>query len=58
MKNLLSMSIYFYTSSCIAMWMLLSVVDEFTTYSAALVFLWPLIWPVYVISALLENAPS
>jgi hypothetical protein len=52
------MSIYFYASSCIAMWMLLSVVDKFTTYSAALVFLWPLIWPVYVISALLENAPS
>ena len=53
-----SMSIYFYTSSCIAMWMLLSVADRFTTHSTALVFLWPLVWPVYVIPALLENVPS
>jgi hypothetical protein len=52
------MSIYFYTSSCIAMWMLLSVADRFTTHSTALVFLWPLVWPVYVIPALLENVPS
>jgi hypothetical protein len=40
------------------MWMLLSALDKFTTHSAALVFLWPLVWPVYVIPALLENVPS
>jgi len=56
------MSIYFYASSCIAMWMLLSVLDRPATQTAfetaVLVFLWPFIWPVYVISALLDNAPS
>jgi hypothetical protein len=36
--------------------MLLSVLDRLTTQAAALVFLWPFIWPVYVISALLDNA--
>jgi len=56
------MNVYFYASSSLAMWMLLSVLDMSIKLTAletvALAFLWPLIWPVYVISALLDNAPS
>jgi hypothetical protein len=50
------MNIYFYGSGCLAMWMLLSVLDKLTAQTIALAFLWPFIWPVYVISALLDNA--